>query len=191
MDASLTGEPERIAAEVRRRRRERGWTLDEAAPRLGVSRRLLAQIEKGDANPALSSLLAIATGFDISLVELLADSGKPAVLVHDVAAATVLWRGDAGGEGRLLVGADALELWSWTLAPGEERRADAHRPGAVEALLVQEGTVTITVGAAEPRSVGAGQCARFAADESHTYVNTGGEPVHFLLAVHEPSGALR
>src|SRR5262245_10333963 len=39
-----------VAEQVRRRRLDRGWTLDVAAGRLGVSRRLLVQIEAGDAN---------------------------------------------------------------------------------------------------------------------------------------------
>ena len=76
--------PEHVAAEVRRRRQQRKWTLDVAAARLGVSRRLLAQIEAGQANPSLSTLLTIADGFDISLVELLAGADKPAITVqHD------------------------------------------------------------------------------------------------------------
>lgn len=109
-----------------------------------MSRRLLAQIEAGEANPSLSTLLSIAAGFDISLVELLAGSGTPAVTVQrDNASAPVLWTGDEGGAARLLVGADPLELWTWTLEPGDERRSEAHRPGSREAVLVTRGTLTL------------------------------------------------
>ena len=59
----LSRQAEHVAAEVRRRRQQRGWTLDVAAARLGVSRRLLAQLEAGQGNPSLSTLLAIADGF--------------------------------------------------------------------------------------------------------------------------------
>src|SRR5262245_6378457 len=105
-------ESEHVATEVRRRRQQRSWTLDVAAARLGVSRRLLAQIEAGQANPSLSSLLSIAAGFDISLVELLASADKPTITVQDDnASAPLLWQGEHGGEGRLLVGSDPLELW--------------------------------------------------------------------------------
>lgn len=180
---------EQIAIEVRRRRQQRNWTLDVAAARLGVSRRLLAQIEAGQANPSLSTLLSIAAGFDTSLVELLAVVDKPAVTLQpDNANAPVLWAGELGGEGRLLVGSDPLELWSWTLAPGEERRSDAHRAGSREALLVTEGAVTIHAGAAEPVIVRPGQSALFHADEPHVYRNGGDTVARFVLAVHEPSG---
>jgi quercetin dioxygenase-like cupin family protein len=162
-----------------------------AAPRLGVSRRLLAQIEAGQANPSLSTLLSIATGFDISLVELLAGTDKPTITLQpDNASAPVLWAGERGGEARLLVGSDPLELWEWTLQPGDERRAEAHRTGSREVMLVTDGTVTVTVGAAEPVEVHPGQSAMFRADEPHSYRNDATTTAQFVLAVHEPSGGV-
>ena len=161
-----------------------------AAARLGVSRRLLAQIEAGQANPSLSTLLSIAAGFDISLVELLAGADTPAITVQrDNANAPVLWNGAHGGAGRLLVGSDPLELWEWTLGPGDERRSDAHRANSREAMLATEGTVVVTVGGTASVSLARGQSAIFRADEPHSYRNDTTETVSFVLAVHEPSGA--
>ena len=181
-----------IAAEVRRRRAQRGWTLDDASARLGVSRRLLAQLEAGEANPSLSTLLSVAAGFDVSLVDLLAGGDKPTVTVQPtIADAPALWVGPDGGVGRLLVGSDPLELWHWTLEPGEERTSAAHRTGTREALLVQSGALTIVVGAASPVVVTRGQSALFRADEPHRYRNDGRSAAVFVLAVHEPNGAPR
>ncbi len=180
-----------VAAGVRRRRQERGWTLDTAASRLGVSRRSLAQLEAGQANPSLSTLLSIAVGFDISLVELLAGDDKPTITVQaDNASAPVLWTGAHGGEARLLVGSDPLELWHWSLAPGDVRSSDAHRPNAREALLVTAGAVTLTVGSGDPVVVKRGQSALFRSDEPHAYRNDGKSLATFVLAVHEPSGGV-
>lgn len=191
MGSSVSKQNEQVAVEVRRRRRQRNWTLDVAATRLGVSRRLLAQIEAGQANPSLSTLLSIAEGFDASLVELLAGADKPLITVQmDNASAPLLWEGEHGGEGRLLVGSDPLELWEWTLGPGDDRRSDAHRPSSREALLVTEGTVTLCVGPAEPVSLSTGQSAIFRADEPHSYRNDTDVPAGFVLAVHEPSGGV-
>lgn len=183
--------PEHVAAEVRRHRQQRNWTLDVAATRLGVSRRLLAQIEAGQANPSLSTLLSIVSGFDISLVELLAGADKPAITLQpDNASAPVLWTGDHGGEARLLVGSDPLELWEWTLEPGDERRSDAHRTNSREVLLVTDGTVTVSVGGAAVVEVCAGQSALFRADEPHAYRNDTDSTARFVLAVHDPLGGV-
>ncbi len=180
-----------IGVEVRRRRHQRGWTLDAAAARLGVSRRLLAQLERGQANPSLSTLLTIAAGFDISLVELLTGGDKPSITVQpDNATATVLWTGPHGGVARLLVGSDPLELWHWSLGPGDERASDAHRPNAREALYVTGGAVTLCLGSGDPVVVKRGQSALFRADEPHSYRNDGKTAATFVLAVHEPSGGV-
>ncbi len=188
--SDVTRQTEHVAAEVRRRRQQRNWTLDVAAARLGVSRRLLAQLEAGQGNPSLSTLLAIAEGFDISLVELLAGGDKPAISIqHDNATAPVLWSGANGGAGRLLLGSDPLELWQWTLEPGDERTSEAHRTGSREVLLVTAGTVTITVGSAEPASLKRGQSAMFRADEPHSYRNEAKTTAAFVLAVHEPNAS--
>jgi transcriptional regulator with XRE-family HTH domain len=182
---------EQVGVEVLRRRQQRGWTLDVAAGRLGVSRRLLAQLEGGQANPSLSTLLSIAAGFDISLVELLAGSDKPSITVQpDNASAPVLWTGSQGGEARLLVGSDPLELWHWSLAPGDERASEAHRPNAREALYVTAGAVTLCIGSDKPVVVKRNQSALFRADEPHSYRNDGKTPATFVLAVHEPSGGV-
>jgi transcriptional regulator with XRE-family HTH domain len=184
-------EAQELGMEVRRRRQQRSWTLDGAAGRLGVSRRLLAQLEAGQANPSLSTLLSIATGFDISLTELLAGGDKPTITVQcDNASAPVLWTGAHGGEARLLVGSDPLELWHWSLAIGDERTSEAHRPNAREVLLVTAGAVTLGIGSREPVVVKKGQSALFHADEPHVYRNDGKVLATFVLAVHEPSGGV-
>ncbi len=90
----------------------------------------------------------------------------------------------------LLVGSDPLELWQWTLAPGEERVSDAHRSNAREVLLVTAGTVTLAVGTADPVVLRRGQSALFRADEPHCYRNDGKTQATFVLAVHEPSGGV-
>ncbi|MEN9507031.1 MAG: hypothetical protein RI958_2957 [Actinomycetota bacterium] len=185
-------EVERVASEVRGRRRERGWTLDEAATRLGVSRRLLVQIEAGEANPSLSTLLSISAGFGTSLVELLSCDDEPAPVVRsDNASAPVLWHGPHGGEGRLLAGSGLLELWHWTVQPSEERSSDAHQANSYEVLTVTAGAVTLCVGSADPVVVRRGQSAMFRADEPHVYRNDGARPATFVMAVHDPSGAPR
>src|SRR5207244_1789266 len=53
----------RLARRVRELRRERHWTLDKLSLACGVSRSMLSQIERGQANPTLAVTFAIARAF--------------------------------------------------------------------------------------------------------------------------------
>jgi transcriptional regulator with XRE-family HTH domain len=176
-----------IAARVRIKRAQRRWTLDELAARSRVSRRLLVQIEHADANPSLATLLKLAAAFSVTLTDLIAEKPEPQpvtlVPAHD---AMTLWSTPAGSSARLLVSHGVLELWSWTLAPGDRRASEPHRPGSLELLAVQTGTVALDVG--EHRiEIPAGDSAWFEATWPHAYINSSAVAVTFTLVVLEPA----
>jgi transcriptional regulator with XRE-family HTH domain len=176
-----------IAARVRAARTRRRWTLDELAARSTVSRRLLVQIEHGDSNPSLATLLKLAAALGITLTELVADEGETApVAVVAGRDAMTLWSTAAGSAARLLVGHGAIELWSWTLAPGDRRDSEPHRPGSVELIAVESGTVALDVGHRRAK-VPAGDSAWFDAKLPHTYANPGTTTATFTLVVFEPA----
>src|ERR1051325_11998646 len=56
---------------VKRLRSERGWSLEALANASGVSRSMLSQIEREQANPTLAVTLRIARAFALTLGELL------------------------------------------------------------------------------------------------------------------------
>ena len=62
-----------IGERLRSRRQAAGLSLRDLAERLGVSPSLISQIERGRANPSVSTLYAIVAELDISLDELLFD----------------------------------------------------------------------------------------------------------------------
>ena len=55
-----------IAANTKQIREQKKLTLDAAASITGVSRSMLAQIEKGEVNPTISVLWKIANGYKVS-----------------------------------------------------------------------------------------------------------------------------
>ncbi len=186
---------ESIGVIVRAERKERGWSLDRAATRLGVSRRLLTQIESGSANPSLSTLLSIASGFGIDLTSLIAETtgSVDAVLQPDNEAAAVLWSTDVGSRAQLLVGMGPLEMWSWRLESGESKRSEAHSANSLEALIVTVGRVEVDIDGGDTKTVSAGQSLIFASNMSHEYRNIGAGTAEFYLAVFDPinSSAVR
>lgn len=67
-----------IGEQLRARRRTLGLSLRDLAERLGVSPSLISQIERGRANPSVSTLYSIVGELDISLDELLFNDRRPA-----------------------------------------------------------------------------------------------------------------
>ena len=72
-DAGRSPRPDypEIGEQLRTRRHARGLSLRELADRMGVSASLISQIERGRANPSVSTLYAMVAELDVSLDELL------------------------------------------------------------------------------------------------------------------------
>ena len=171
----LTGALARILQSLRA---ERGWSLDQLASRSGVSKGVLVALEQGRSNPNLATLVRIGEAFGVPVTRLVDLSDEPVVRITDPGKARVLWRGEAGGTGTIIAATEppwAVELWRWTLQPGERFGGDAHGPASKEMAWVEAGTVTLTV-AGHRYEVAAPRCARFPGSLPHSYTNEGTEP---------------
>ena len=181
----------KIGERVRAHRNARGWTLDELSERSGVSRRMLINIEHGEGNPSIATLLRLGDALGVGL-PVLVDVERPRALTVTAAAdAPVLWRGPSGGRALLVAGTeppDVVELWDWTLQPGEQHDTEAHSAGTRELLLVLDGRVDLHVGDRTER-LAAGDSAAFAGDVAHGYAAPADAtaPARFALTVFEPN----
>jgi transcriptional regulator with XRE-family HTH domain len=181
---------ELIGARVREHRTGRGWTLDELARRSGVSRRQLSNIERGDGNPSIATLLRLSDALGIGLPVLVDVERPTASTITPAGQAPVLWTGPHGGQASLVAGTgppDVVELWDWTLHAGEHHRSEAHSPGTRELLLVLEGRIDLTVGDHTDR-LDTGDAATFAGDIPHGYATPTDAtiPARFTLTVSQP-----
>src|SRR5216110_696953 len=70
-----------VAANLRRLRREQGWSLEQLSTRAGVSRAMLSQVETGKTTPTIAVLWKIATGFGVPFAELLREDAHAEVTV--------------------------------------------------------------------------------------------------------------
>jgi transcriptional regulator with XRE-family HTH domain len=190
MTAAVVAVNGQIGARVRQHRTAHGWTLDDLADRSGVSRRMLIIIEHGEGNPSIATLLRISDALGIGL-PVLVDVERPrAVTVTAAGTAPVLWRGPSGGQALLVAGTeppDVVELWDWTLQPGEAHTTEAHSAGTRELLLVLDGEVELRVGDRTER-LGVGDSVAFAGDVAHGYATPAGAatPARFALTVFQP-----
>lgn len=180
-----------IGERVRTRRIARGWTLDELAKRSGVSRRMLVNVEQGVTNASIATLLRLSEALSIGLPSLVAPSdGVTPVEVSPAGSRSPLWIGDHGGEAFLAAGVtapDVVELWDWTLAPGDAHASEPHVAGTRELLTVIEGTLVLSV-AGEDFVLRPGDAASFHGDVGHGYRNDGATAARFALTVCEPAG---
>ena len=189
IEALVEQVPESVGRRVRTARTERGWTLDHLAEQSGVSRRMIVNVEAGTSNASIATLLRLASALNVSLADLVTDPSEgERVVTSSVGDRAPLWQGDSGGSAVMVASAgtpDMLELWDWTLQPGEDFASEAHRPGTRELLHVLSGQLTLTVNG-ESRRLRSGDAASLVADVPHGYANEGGRPVRFTMTVLEP-----
>lgn len=188
VDAETTDLAAAIGARVRQERQGRGWTLDQLADAAQVSRRMVVNVEQGAANPSVGTLLRLSDALGVGLPALVEPPRPKPVKVTRRGEGAALWSGEAGGRGVLVAGTeqpDVVELWDWTLAPGEQHASEAHTSGTKELLQIQQGTLTVTV-AGQAAVLDVGDAIAFPGDAPHCYANPGTEPARFSLAVFEP-----
>jgi transcriptional regulator with XRE-family HTH domain len=195
MDENTSALASAIGVRVRQERQARQWTLDRLAGAAGVSRRMVVNVEQGAANPSVRTLLRISDALGVGLPALVEPPQRKPVKVTRHREGAALWSSESGGRGVLVAGTeppDVLELWDWTLAPGDHHTSVAHTPGTKELLQVQQGTITVEV-ADRSVTLDTGDAVAFPGDVAHSYANPGTQPARFSLAVFEPgvgSGSL-
>lgn len=177
-----------IGARVKRERQSRQWTLDHLAEVAGISRRAVINIEQGETNPSVGTLLRISDALGIGLPALVEPPEPRSVKVTRAGNGATLWTGKHGGCGVLVAGTgppDVLELWDWALEPGEAHDSEAHTSGTAELLQVQFGRIMLTV---DDRTydLGPGDAISFPGDAPHTYRNQTSTSARFCLSVYEP-----
>ena len=188
MDESTAALAGAIGVRVRRQRQSRRWTLDQLAEAAGVSRRMVINVEQGAANPSVGTLLRIGDALGVGLPALVERPAPRPVKVTRHGEGAVLWSGEFGGRGVLVAGTEApdvLELWDWTLGPGDQHRSEAHPHGTQELVQVVRGTITVEV-AGESVTLDAGDAVAFAGHVAHSYANARRPLARFSLAVFEP-----
>lgn len=190
-DATIDEIPLAVGRRVREARMARGLTLDQLAERSGVSRRMIINVEAGSSSASITTLLRLATALNVALADLVSDgpAGQSCV-VTSAAARQPLWQGELGGTAHLVAAADTLELWDWTLQPGETYPSEAHRLGTRELIHVLAGRLELVTGGAT-HVLATGDGASFSADAPHSYGCVGRRPVRFAMTVLEPMSRMR
>lgn len=169
-------------------RGERNWSLDALASASGVSRSMLSQIERNQANPTLAVTMRIAGAFGMGLAELLEVPGaSSAVNVIRADDHSFHYRSDKHCRIRTLSPLNLekdVEFYEVQLQPGGALRSAPHFEGTREFLTVQEGEVSVESGG-DAETLRAGDSASYRADVTHAIINVGKkQAVIFLVDIY-------
>lgn len=179
----------RVGKNLRRARQERQLSLDKAAEVTGVSKGMLHQIERGDAQPTVTTLWKIATGFNMSFSALLKED-RATVLVAAPREVPDITEDDGKCQVYVIFPFDPetqTELFLITLSPTCNYLSSPHRAGVREFITVVSGVLTMEIND-EPYPLPARHAIRFAGDVSHRYCNRGDTDVvmHVIMHYGEP-----
>ncbi|MFD0388077.1 XRE family transcriptional regulator [Tistrella bauzanensis] len=173
---------EHVAGNLRRLRRAAGFSQEALAEASGVSRRMLVNIERGDANVSLAVLDRIAAALNVLFVDLVRDADLP----DRSRIQALAWAGTSPeSRGTLLAGAPAThaaELWIWSLGAGDRYVSEPDGDGWHDMIYVIEGRLTVHL-ADGARVIEAGDFHSFASNQPYIYENTGTTRVRFLRNV--------
>jgi transcriptional regulator with XRE-family HTH domain len=178
-----------LGGRVKHLRSARGWSLVSLANASGVSRSMLSQIEREQANPTLAVTLRIARAFGLTLGELIEMPGAAsAVTVIRADDHTYHYRSDKDCRIRTLTPLNLekdVEFYEIRLQPGGALRSAPHFEGTREFLNLQKGRLRIE-SANDAEDLNAGDSATYRADVPHALINAGKtEAVVFLIVVYQ------
>ncbi len=177
-----------LGSRVKHLRTGRGWSLEALAAASGVSRSMLSQIEREQANPTLAVTLRIAQAFGMTLGDLLEMPGAISS-VHVIRAddRAYHYRSDKNCRIRTLSPLNLekdVEFYEVQLQPGGALRSAAHFEGTREFLTVQKGQIRVE-SADDSETLDPGDSASYRADVPHAIINAGKtEAVIFLVDIY-------
>ena len=171
-------------------RKEKKLTLEQLAQKSGVSRSMLSQIERGQANPTFGTLwnLSRALGLDMSeLVEEFESNGTGQNKIEHVTAENTprITNVQSGCTLTILGPPELVGQYEWyelTIQPAGALISQPHTQGCREHLTILSGAAEIKSGE-QTLVAETGDTARYPADLPHSIKWVGAAPLSALLIV--------
>ncbi|MFG6431349.1 helix-turn-helix domain-containing protein [Roseateles sp. LYH14W] len=187
---NMDTEPPRVGAALQALRASRGLSLDDLSKRAGVSKSMLSQIERNQANPTVAVVWRLANALGVEMGELLGGerAATPAIETVPAHATPGLTSPDGLCKLRILGPIELAGQFEWyelSVQAGGLLDSHAHEPGSREHLSVLTGSLEVTAQGVTSR-LKAGETARYAVDGPHAIRNVGKSAATALLVVLHP-----
>ena len=178
-----------IGPVVQQERKSRRLTLEQLAAMSGVSKSMLSQIERGEANPTFAVLWSLTQALEMEFSDLIAGGAVATEQDHIeiLTAAHTPEIKSADGSCRLKILsppklAGRSEWYEVEIAPGGRLDSSPHAKGAMEHFTAWTDGFEIASGGGVT-SLKAGETARYPADVDHAIANTARRPARGLMVL--------
>lgn len=184
-DEAISG---RFGNRVKELRAANDWSLDQLAKTSGVSRSMLSQIERNNANPTIAVAFRIAQALGMTLADLVDDpEAASAIRVVRSDDRMYHYRSDKDCSIRTLSPLDLekdVEFYELRLKEGGSLRSSAHFEGTREFVTLERGKIRVESGS-DMEELNKGDSANYRADQPHAISNAGrGDAVVLLVVVY-------
>lgn len=179
-------EPVNLAERVRALRKERGWTLEQAAQQAGLARSTLSKIENGQMSPTYEALKKLAEGLAITVPQLFTPPSRAQVSGRMAMTRAGEGQGHATAtyEHELLAGALTKKRMLPYRARIRARRFEEFdgwvRHDGEEFLLVLTGIIRLYTEFYEPVDLRRGDSAYYDASMGHNVISLSDEDATIL-----------
>lgn len=177
---------EALCKRVRELRKKNHKTLEQLSADSGVSRSMLSQIERGEANPTLAVAYRIAKAFRITLGELVEDPDASTIteIIRGDDPAH-LYRSDENCYIRTLSPLQMekdIEIYELRIAAGSELDSSAHYQGTCEFITIRKGVAQVR-SENNVCTLRINDSAHYRADVRHSITNVGDDELEAFLVV--------
>lgn len=176
-----------IAENLKKLREDKKLSLDNVAKLSGVSKSMLAQIERGEVNPTVSTVWKISNGLKISFTQLM--SRTEADIEHiDKSEIEPLIEDNGKFRNFPVFPFDSkrrFEIYTLEIDGGGHLDAEGHPQGTQEFITVYSGEISISINN-EDFVVTTGNSIRFKADSQHSYKNNCSETCTLSMVIYYP-----
>lgn len=178
-----------ISLTLKELRREKGWSLDKAAEKTGVSKAMLGQIEREESSPTIATLGKIASGFETSFSSFIEDlHSEFSQPIYRSGPTQQLHPQDEKIRIMPLFPFDdqlSLEIFVIELLSTCEHLSPPHQMGVIEHVVVAEGKMEILANDTW-QALNKGEGIRFDAHQPHGYRNLSSEIAVIHCIIHYP-----
>ncbi|WP_459201637.1 helix-turn-helix domain-containing protein [Methanococcus sp. CF] len=175
---------EAISKNLKTVRKRKDLSLDALSNLTGVSKSMLGQIERGEVNPTISTILKISNGLKVSFTSLLKNE-KPEIEIMPFEDLNPVFEGEGHKLYPVISFEDdkRFETYIVEIKPGHKYYSEGHVKGTEEIITVFDGELVLSIGEID-YFLKKNDTIRFYADKPHGYENKCSKVTKLNLILH-------